>query len=178
MGYPAQSKLNERGERVKAHRITHDLSTDYLGLNSVNSRIDETQITPYIYGRALNRILRNLITMRRHYPHWPIMLAKSDYKSAYRRLHHQGLQALLHCVQTADLTSDITKQVALIALRLTFGGRANPSLWSDVSEVTTDVVNALTANDGWETNWGPTPTHINRLSPPETLSDDMPRPVR
>jgi hypothetical protein len=36
----------------------------------------------------------------------------------------------------------------LIALRLTFGGAPNPSQWSDISEMATDLANDIVRDDG------------------------------
>lgn len=37
----------------------------------------------------------------------------------------------------------------LIALRMTFGGAANPSQWSDLSKMATDLVNDIVRDPGW-----------------------------
>ena len=37
----------------------------------------------------------------------------------------------------------------LLALRLTFGGAVNPSHWSDISEVATDLANDLLRHPDW-----------------------------
>jgi len=62
----------------------------------------------------------------------------------------------------------------LVALRMTFGGAANPSQWSDVSELATDLANDLVRDDGWD--------HDQLMSPHQRLlgeateneGDDMP----
>jgi hypothetical protein len=41
-------------------------------------------------------------------------------------------------------------QMVLVALRLTFGGSANPSQWSDVSKMAFDLANDLVRNPGWD----------------------------
>jgi len=38
----------------------------------------------------------------------------------------------------------------LMALHMTFGRVANPSQWSDVSELATDLANDLVRDDGWD----------------------------
>ncbi|KAI2501553.1 hypothetical protein MHU86_12930 [Fragilaria crotonensis] len=38
----------------------------------------------------------------------------------------------------------------LVALRMTFGGAPNPSQWSDVSEMITDLANDLVRRDDWD----------------------------
>ena len=75
-------------------------------------------------------------------PNKPIYLTKVDFKSAYRRIHLQPNTAVKSCTCIDGLL--------LIAPRLTFGGSANPSLWSNVSEVITDLANDLVRRTDWD----------------------------
>jgi hypothetical protein len=59
---------------------------------------------------------------------------KFDWKVAYRREHVSWKMA----IQT--ITQMITAAVALINLRLTFGGRACPSRWCDLAEPVIDFI--------------------------------------
>jgi len=52
----------------------------------------------------------------------------------------------------------------LVALRMTFGGAANPSQWSDVSELATDLANDLVRDEGWD--------HDQLVSPHQGLLGD------
>jgi hypothetical protein len=52
----------------------------------------------------------------------------------------------------------------LIALHLTFGGASNPSQWSDISEMATDLANNIVRDDGWDPD-----THV---SPHQDLLKD------
>ncbi|KAI2510349.1 hypothetical protein MHU86_4073 [Fragilaria crotonensis] len=76
-------------------------------------------------------------------PNDPILLTKVDCKSTYRRIHLKALTALKSCTSINDLL--------LKALRMTFGGGTpNPSQWSDVSEVITDLANDLVRRSDWD----------------------------
>ena len=98
--------------------------------------------SPARFGRALMRLLHYICLLRRRFPGERLLLTKVDCKSAYRRIHLQATTALKACT---DFTG-----ILLVALRLTFGGSPNPSQWSDVSEVATDLANDLVRRDDWD----------------------------
>ena len=54
----------------------------------------------------------------------------------------------------------------LVALHLTFGGAANPSQWSDVSELTCDLTNDIMRDAGWD--------HQALQSPHQAMIGDTP----
>jgi hypothetical protein len=56
----------------------------------------------------------------------------------------------------------------LIALRLTFGGASNPSQWSDISEMATDLANDIVRDDGWDPN-----THVSPPPHQQLLKDEI-----
>jgi hypothetical protein len=65
-------------------------------------------------------------------------MTKIDLKAAYRRLHYTTSMALQACVL-----------IAIVTLCLTFGGAANPSQWSDISELAFDLANDIVYHPGW-----------------------------
>jgi hypothetical protein len=67
-----------------------------------------------------------------------------DWKSAYQRLHNSA-ETAIQSIVAVDI-------YILIALHLTFRGAANPSQWSDISELATDLANNLVQDDGWDPN--------------------------
>jgi hypothetical protein len=67
-----------------------------------------------------------------------------DWKSAYQCLHNSAETAMQSIVAVGIYI--------LIALCLTFGGATNPSPWSDVSKLATDLANDLVQDDGWDPN--------------------------
>jgi hypothetical protein len=67
-----------------------------------------------------------------------------DWKSAYRSLHNSA-ETAIQSIIAVDI-------YILIALHLTFRGVANPSQWSDISELATDLANNLVQDDGWDPN--------------------------
>ncbi|KAI2503360.1 hypothetical protein MHU86_11080 [Fragilaria crotonensis] len=79
--------------------------------------------------------------LRQLWPDEPIWMTV-DCKSAYRRIHLKAATAMKSCTSIDDLL--------LVALRMTFGGAPNPSQWSDVSEMITDLANDLVRRDDWD----------------------------
>eukprot|EP00984_Skeletonema_dohrnii_P011474 scaffold4586_cov70-Skeletonema_dohrnii-CCMP3373.AAC.2 len=96
-----------------------------------------------------------------------IFCQKIDFKSAFRRLHLNAEVAIQSCTQLPE------EEIALIPLRMTFGGAPNPSEWGVISETSCDLANELLSNDGWN----PLQLHSpnQHLVPPrQALSDDIP----
>jgi len=67
---------------------------------------------------------------------------KVDMKSAYLCLHYTAGTVIQAMVTIGAFT--------LVALHMTFGGEANLSQWSDVSELATDLANDLVKDNGWD----------------------------
>jgi hypothetical protein len=90
-----------------------------------------------------------------------------DFKSAYRRCHMNSSVAIQSCSQLPDI------DIALMALRLTFGGAACPFEWSIISETICDLAIAI----AHATPWDPSTLHSpdqHPLPPPDFLPDDIP----
>ncbi len=88
------------------------------------------------------RFLHDTCKLRRQFPSNRLLITKVDFKSAYRRVHLKAKTALKSCTCTAGML--------LVALRMTFGGAPNPSQWSDISEVITDLANDLVRRSDWD----------------------------
>lgn len=69
---------------------------------------------------------------------------KNDWKPAYWHTHYNP---------KATVQSIITiGSFILMTLHITFGAAANPSQWSNISEVATDLSNNLVHDEGWDAN--------------------------
>ncbi|GKY93515.1 hypothetical protein MPSEU_000318900 [Mayamaea pseudoterrestris] len=148
-GYVKQLKLQADGSRKEAGRITHDQTfcQRHAG-TSVNKRVREDELPPVFYGFALQRLLNRLIATRLIYIQLPIYLPKYDWKSAYKNCHF-GLETLVQAATTTKgITTDST--LALLALRMTFGGSPCPTIFSDLSETVTDAANHLVRDQSWD----------------------------
>jgi hypothetical protein len=67
---------------------------------------------------------------------------KVNWKSAYHQLHQSG--------QASSGSATYIDGILLLALRITFGAKANPSQWSDVAEMAFNMSNDLIWNEGWD----------------------------
>ena len=120
-----------------------------------------------MYGHALLRLIHYIVACRRKFPNKKILLSKFDLKSAYRRCHMNYDTAIQF------VTMDPELDIAMLTLRLTFGGAPNPNKFSLVSESIFDLANHLLQNDKWihEKYF----SHIQDKIPAiTTLSDDLP----
>ena len=144
LGMVSQTTIGADGSKETKLRLTHDQSFNaYRGMRrSVNDRVVAERLTPARFGRALLRFLHYTCYLRRQFPNERLLITKVDCKSAYRRIHLQA--------KTALKSSTCTAGMLLVALRMTFGGAPNPSQWSDVSEVITDLANDLVRRSDWD----------------------------
>ena len=95
---------------------------------------------------------------------------KYDFKSAYRRVHNDP-EAIAHGIVTlGDLCEE---NMALASLRLTFGGKPCPSIFSDISEATCDLANAIARISPWDIN-DDIPIHAHILEDPIYLDKNIP----
>ena len=105
IGVAHQNTLNEEGEIIPKHRMTHDCSRPSKSGHSLNSRIDDEMMEECIYGNCLWRILYQIHQLRLENPNVAILLSKLDFDSAYRRMSVSFILAggtpCIHPLQTA-----------------------------------------------------------------------------
>ena len=141
----AQNTINEFGEIIAKDRLTHDQSFDFTPGSSVNSRVIDEELLPVRYGHCIKRIINWIVAARRKYPNTKILGCKVDIKSAYRRVHLAWQTALQTCTQLPE------EDLAILALRLTFGGSPScPAEWCTISELATDLANAILHHPDWK----------------------------
>ena len=73
-----------------------------------------------------------------------ILSSKVDYKSAYRRCHLNTDTAIQTCIQLPE------EDLAIVALRLTFGGAHGPYEWGVLSDSICDLSIAIMQDAGWD----------------------------
>ena len=130
VGMAEQTKLQASGERRPDLRLTHNMSMVFKASGtSLNARVDSSKLSKCVYGFALSRFINAIVELRRRHPQCPIFLSKFDIKSAYRRVHLRGQAALQSCVSTQGLQQSEESVLALLGLRMTFGGRPNPAIF-------------------------------------------------
>lgn len=168
MGLALQDTINEHGDTVPKWRITHDQTFEVEpGANrSVNHRVKFDKLTQCQFGTALLRYIHFILHLRRCCPLQRILQTKVDLKAAYRRLHQAASTAVRSLVQIDG--------ILLLALRLTFGGAPNPSMWSDTSEMAFDAANDIVRHSGWDPSTQHSPHQHLIAGRRELAPDDVP----
>lgn len=138
MNIAPQNTIDETGKIISKDRLTHNQSYKWKSSGtSVNSRIRKHELLPCMFGHAIRRIINWIVTARLRFPNRKIFVGKFDFKSAFRRCHLNAETAIQTCTQIPE------EKLAIIALRLTFGGTPGPYEWGAISEPICDLVNAL-----------------------------------
>ena len=167
MNIMAQNTINELGQIIPKDRLTHNQSWQGSSKTSVNSRTKKELLQACRFGFCIRRIVNWAVAARGLYPDYRILATKIDYKSAYRRGHLHWSTALQTCTQLPD------EDLAIITLRLTFGGAPCPYKWGVISESICDLANELIKCDEWD----PLTLHASvqqQIPPREYLPDDVP----
>ena len=165
LGLVFQDTIDEFGVVKEKARATHDQSFAFSSGLSVNDRVIQDQLIPCQYGHCLLRMLHYIAAARRQFPNVRILIGKFDWRTAYRRAHLAGSSAT-ECITILD-------NIALVALRLTFGGTPCPSLWCTISELCTDLANDILACDDWDPREIHS-AHAHLIPPPCFLDDEVP----
>jgi hypothetical protein len=152
LGLVKQTSINEHGESVVKWRLTHDQSFRFKSGTSVNSRVETDKLANCLYGNALRRFLHAIVLYRHRFPTAPLLIAKFDLKSAYRRTHFSGISALQSIATSNGLrtSNDESEEIAYVSLRLTFGGSPNTSEFSLILEIIADLSNILLQHKDWD----------------------------
>jgi hypothetical protein len=110
---------------------------------AVNQRIDMDQYPEMVYGWCLLRILHFVVALRLvAHPDRRIFISKFDFSDAYKRMAHSA--------RAITQTIVVFLGVAYIALRMTFGGSANPPAWCAFSEMVTDLATEIALAPGYD----------------------------
>jgi hypothetical protein len=174
IGMAEQMKLCSTGERVPSLRLTHNMSMiQKASGTSLNARVETSKLSKCVYGFALSRFINAIVELRRRHPTGIIYLSKFDLKSAYRRVHLQGNAAFQSCISTKGLQGEDESILALLCLRMTFGGKPNPAIFCETSECIVDLAIALSQCRSWSPEWLPS-SYSHVLTDPIKLPDDIP----
>ena len=166
MNIAKQNTIDECGHIIGKDRLTHDQSWKWTVGASVNSRVDKETLIPCRFGHALRRIVNWAVAARHKFPGRRILATKVDCKSAYRRCHLSAKTAIQTCTQLP------AEDLAIIALRLTFGGAPCPYEWGATSETICDLAIHILQH----VDWNPLNLHApnqHLLPAAETLDDNI-----
>jgi hypothetical protein len=130
--------------------------------------VDKEQLMPCYFGRALKRIINWTVAAQKQYPKKWILATKLDVKAAFRRCHLNASTAVQTCTQLPALN------LALMMLRLSFGGTPCPSEWGAILESVCNLMNAILQHDDWDPlTLFATATQAH-VPPKEVLPEDIP----
>jgi hypothetical protein len=167
----AQSTINKRGKIIPKDRLTHDQSWKWQSETSVNSRVEKDELMPCYFGKAIKHLINWAVAAHRKYPNKRILATKLDIKAAYRQCHLNAATAIQTCTQIS------TKGLALMMLRLTFGGAPCPAEWGSIAESLCNLANKILLRDEWDLLSLSSPAQ--HLVPEKThLTDDIPFGIR
>ena len=178
IGLQSQLTIDAEGNVIPKKRATHDLSHNRTNEESVNQRVDMSEMPPAKYGHALSRFVHLIHHIRRRHPGKRILCNKFDVEKAYRRLHTRAKIAA-KCVaiwffdDAWKNKAEESNQVGLILTRLPFGAAPAPPKFCTTSEIVFDLANDLLECDRWDPNTLPSP-HADMLPPITRLDEDIP----
>ena len=132
----------------------------------MNSRLDKSSLTPCTFDWAIKRLVNWTVAARQKHPNCRILASKIDFKLAYRRCHLHHTTAIQSC---AILLLD---NIALLALRLTFGGAACPFEWSEISETICYLAAAIANDETLDCKRLHSPLQV-LVPPPIFISNDV-----
>lgn len=164
-GIVSQSTINGRGEIMPKHRLAHDQSFCYVPNVSLNSLVLDDSLPPLQCGHCVNRILHYVHALRFNDSSRIMLIAKYDVKSACRRGTLNGT--------LASMCLTLLGSIALMSLRLTFGGKFCPHVWCVVTEILADLANDLLSCKHWDIHRLHSPHSLN-VHHPTFLDDSIP----
>ena len=178
IGLQNQMTIDADGNVIPKKRATHDLSHNRSKKESVNQRVDKSDLPPAKYGHALNRFIHLIHHIRRKHPGKRILCNKFDVEKAYRRLHTRGKIAakciavwFFHDMWQGPIEE--SNQVGLVLTRLPFGASPAPPNFCRTSEIVFDLANDLLVCEPWDPIAMPSP-HASLLPAPKLLEDTIP----
>jgi hypothetical protein len=136
--------INELGERIPKHCMSHDQSFPGPLGKSFNYRVIKEALPPCMYSFVRIRSIHYIVSLILKYPRSNIFICKFDLDAAYH-WHHLSVTTATKCLTIHD-------NILLMALRMTFGGSPCPSLWGYISGTIADTCNTLIHNSLWNHN--------------------------
>ena len=167
MNIAHQNTIDDSGKIVGKDRLTNNMSMRYQSGISVNDRVRQDDLLPCRFGACTKRLVNWAVAARRKYPNVKIKCCKTDWSAAYRRQHMAAKECLLSSTHLPD------EDLLLISLRLPFGGSACAPEWNAISEMVTDLANAILH----EPDWNPLELHspeVELITKAKELPDDIP----
>ena len=167
LGVAQHNGIDEKGEIITKDRLAHDQTFSFGFAPSLNLSIDESVLIDLVYGWCLDRLIHQMVVLRRAHPNERILICKFDWGSAYRRINGDGT------LVASSITTDADGEFANILLRLSFGGKPHPALFSTISEAACDLCNDLVDVQEWHPDKLKSPLQ-ELMGPIRRLEDNIP----
>jgi hypothetical protein len=153
---------------IEKERLTHDQSFVYHGSKtSINSCTDKSKLKPCIFVWVIKQPINWIVAACHKHQNCQILASKVDFKSAYQQCHLNHASEIQSCACLPD------DNIALLALRLMFGGAACPFEWGIISETICDLATEIAHDDRW--NPWTLASPLQHLVPsPRFCADDIP----
>ena len=142
IGIIDQITVNKHGEYIPKKRWIHDCKYEYPSGQSLNKIVDLSGYPKCRYGHALLRYLHQVHQARLDHPDTVILQIKTDLDSAYRRLHTTPN------IATKQIT--IVNNLGYVTVRLPFGSKPAPVVYSTTSDALFDLANDLLREEKWD----------------------------
>jgi hypothetical protein len=117
-----------------------------------------------MYRWCLVRLLSWIVAARQKFPNKSIVIQKIDIKLAYQRCHLNTATAIQTITQLPD------EELAIIMLRLTFGGAPCPFEWNIICKSIHNLANTILYDNSWDPHSDYAP--CQHLVPPIDLMDN------
>ena len=164
MNIMKQNTIDEHGRIIEKDRLTHDQIYKLKSDTSVNIKVKKDKLLECRFGSYIKILVNWAVAARRKCPGQIILAFKIYYKSAYQRCHLSAETAIQTCTQLSD------ENLAIIALRLTFGGAPGSYEWGVVSESICNLAIAILQDENWNPKFLCAPG--SELVPQKRILDD------
>ena len=166
IGIATQHTVNEQGNRIEKHRLTHDCSNVRDSGWSVNTMVNEELLEPCIYGHCLWRLLHHVHKLRLEHTQTRIYVNKTDLDAAFRRLH------VFH--EHAMMCMTIVGVLGYILGRCPFGTNEGPGKFGIASEIVMDLAQEIADDPTWKPDQTKSPHYSIFPEVEKSYNDDTP----
>ena len=139
-----QNSIDEHGNIIGKDRLIHNQSYKWSSGTSVNSRIKKGSLLACKFAGCIKQLVNWVVAARQKYPNQRILASKS-------RLHISLPNMPFKCQDgNSNLHTAPGEKLAVVALRLTFGGAPGPYKWGVMSESMCNLAMAILHDNNWK----------------------------
>ena len=167
LGVAQHNGIDEKGEIITKDRLAHDQTFSMGFAPSLNKLVDESVLIDLVYGWCIDRVIHQIVAIRQQFPSERIFICKFDWGAAYRRINGDGT------LVASSITTNADGQFANLLLRLSFGGKPHPAMFSAISEAACDLCNDIVDVKDWNPDRCQSPLQ-HMMGPISRLPNDVP----